>query len=63
MKTFTMRAACQPKNSEYWFFEFGDGFEFEAVSLDAAQNILNEKCLEAGTNDDEYYNDYGPLAE
>jgi hypothetical protein len=60
---FTMTAECAPKDSDSWFFGFSEGREFEAENQDAAQKCLDQKCREAGTDGDKYYDAYGPFAE
>ncbi len=63
MKTFIMTAESLPKTASNWFDGFGEGVEFKAVDLEAAQDWLNAQCVAAGTNEDEYYNNLGPAAE
>ena len=63
MKTFIMTAECQPKNHGEWFSDFKEGAEFEAESQDKAQGWLDNQCVEAGTDDDPHWGNYGPMAK
>lgn len=62
MMTFIMVADCMPRDSENWFYGFGEGREFNAIDLDSAQAWLDDECDRAGTSGDEYFDAHGPVA-
>jgi len=61
--TYIMTAECQPKLADRWFDDFGEGEQFTADTPDAAQSWLDAKCVEAGTDADPYYREFGPIAQ
>jgi len=61
--TYTMTAQAAPKDHNEWFPHFSNGKEFLAMSHENAQLILDLACQKAGTRDDVYWNDFGPVAK
>lgn len=62
MKTFIMTADCMPRDARNWFSGFNEGMEFEAESLELAQEWLDEQCAKAGTDADAHFDEFGPMA-
>lgn len=62
MKTFIMTADCMPRDAQNWFDGFNEGMEFEAESLELAQEWLDEQCAKAGTDSDAHFGEFGPMA-
>jgi len=61
MHTYIVSAECAPSNFDQWY-EGCEGDEIQASSQEEAQELINAKCAEAGTNKDPQYDSYGPLA-
>lgn len=59
---FIMSANSEPHSSNRWFPGFIEGAEFDAKTIDDAQEILNLLCEKSGTTADRNYLDNGPIA-
>ena len=59
MRTYKVTAECGPQDSDEWY-PHCEGDEIQAISQEAAQDIVNARCQEAGTAKDPLWSGAGP---